>query len=969
MHGTAAFRIQDCPRSTDSRPSPAMRAWRTLASMSSPRLRQLVLGSLLTALACGGDKKESTDQPGDVAQARPSVPAPAKSTIDLIAQLGDGGAVIVVLHDEGRKGLHALVQSALNGGAGPLADVLQPDDAAAGLWSLGRLIDVELPAAKFVGRDRTRPIVVSALEPMRHGPPGVAFAAMADNDQLLPLRFMALMPATDTGALVDSVIASLGPDVRPAPNLVADHDGARGAEIIGRFGGRIHVAALPEGDRVRVVLLHSGIGLADPELASLLDVNPVQPPDTPAMRLAAANGYPLTALVRPWQLRALSTWFGLREVERAVETVAMEQRTMARAKGWSIVSASELWMPDDLAEFDDWAFGLRREGEDGVAVSAVASLTERGQKIWRSGTGGTAAPFALKREVLADAWTAADAPTMIGAADKHALPMPLNVDALRSWQSCGWYCPMFVALRSPAAAGNTMSGLGVPSLGQVPIVHAALVDDVPGGPTWAIAVEGIDIDPALASALAGPLGPGVKVSRTRRNGHDVALFGNGVDPETVFSMDAAERTSTAVASADVRAGSLGLQETHARIWRDGQALTGELVTSGPAPGAPHYGELSWSSPMGAGARSDATDCLRDVVRIVHTDLGNAAAVSRDRQSEVLAEVATSIAQGVACATADPDVAPYGNRIGDTLTTLAATGMLEQLDFGGARRILGARCRAAGRKGTACEALAATGKISVAVPNGTSGRCHNLDEYGLELPVVVGDGEIVVAGRKVEASGPAIVAAIVAALPNEKRYEKRAPSLALIVDPDTPFKDLAPVLDAAAAFRGRFTVVFQERGARYLIASRTLRRTSVASVDWKVPEGYRPLPWEEEPPPEEPPEATPVEEGKMGKPSSKKKSGLYAMKGPEDAIPQMARSLKDAVVVHVRLTDSELTATFPGGPAEPIGLSELGTRLASSEHLDFGEHYEARVTIADDVPWSSVVAYATAVQCAGLTIAD
>jgi TonB family protein len=32
-----------------------------------------------------------------------------------------------------------------------------------------------------------------------------------------------------------------------------------------------------------------------------------------------------------------------------------------------------------------------------------------------------------------------------------------------------------------------------------------------------------------------------------------------------------------------------------------------------------------------------------------------------------------------------------------------------------------------------------------------------------------------------------------------------------------------------------------------------------------------------------------EEGKMGKPTSKQKSGLYAMKGPKDAIPQMARN--------------------------------------------------------------------------------
>jgi hypothetical protein len=32
-----------------------------------------------------------------------------------------------------------------------------------------------------------------------------------------------------------------------------------------------------------------------------------------------------------------------------------------------------------------------------------------------------------------------------------------------------------------------------------------------------------------------------------------------------------------------------------------------------------------------------------------------------------------------------------------------------------------------------------------------------------------------------------------------------------------------------------------------------------------------------------------EEGRMGKPSAKSKSGLYAMKGPSDSVPQMARS--------------------------------------------------------------------------------
>ena len=57
--------------------------------------------------------------------------------------------------------------------------------------------------------------------------------------------------------------------------------------------------------------------------------------------------------------------------------------------------------------------------------------------------------------------------------------------------------------------------------------------------------------------------------------------------------------------------------------------------------------------------------------------------------------------------------------------------------------------------------------------------------------------------------------------------------------------------------------------------------------------------EEEPPPEDQDDSDDEaggtgqrhkgEEGKMGKPTSKSKSGLYAMKGPKDAIPQMARN--------------------------------------------------------------------------------
>ena len=71
-------------------------------------------------------------------------------------------------------------------------------------------------------------------------------------------------------------------------------------------------------------------------------------------------------------------------------------------------------------------------------------------------------------------------------------------------------------------------------------------------------------------------------------------------------------------------------------------------------------------------------------------------------------------------------------------------------------------------------------------------------------------------------------------------------------------------------------------------------------DLNIPDTVdEPLPEEEPPPEEEVADSDDKaggdgqrhkgEEGKMGKPTSKSKSGLYAMKGPKDAIPQMARN--------------------------------------------------------------------------------
>ncbi len=67
-----------------------------------------------------------------------------------------------------------------------------------------------------------------------------------------------------------------------------------------------------------------------------------------------------------------------------------------------------------------------------------------------------------------------------------------------------------------------------------------------------------------------------------------------------------------------------------------------------------------------------------------------------------------------------------------------------------------------------------------------------------------------------------------------------------------------------------------------------------------------------------------EEGKMGKPTSKQKSGLYAMKGPKDAIPQMARNFdpdmqaRQAGILGMMASESGHFLASPYGGAFAVG---------------------------------------------------
>jgi len=95
-----------------------------------------------------------------------------------------------------------------------------------------------------------------------------------------------------------------------------------------------------------------------------------------------------------------------------------------------------------------------------------------------------------------------------------------------------------------------------------------------------------------------------------------------------------------------------------------------------------------------------------------------------------------------------------------------------------------------------------------------------------------------------------------------------------------------------------------------------------------------------------------EEGKMGKPTSKNKSGLYAMKGPKDAIPQMAGDAWG------NLTGTEIGEAYGVGG---LGLVGTGRGGGGTGEGTFGSHYGGAYAVGNDDAdvWGGLAGHANA----------
>lgn len=901
--------------------------------------RVRVLGLLLAGACQRGDAGVAEPPSSTTDGIAAALPAANTTTARLMRAVGAGAPVVLAMRDAGWPDVQARVLD----GLGPMAKELGVDkasDAVAAISLLGRAIGVETLPSQLEGRDGSLPVVFAGYEAPFSGAPGTTIARLATADaRQFPLRHQLVVPAADRDVLLASIRAWLTPLGEPAPALVSGHDGAVGVQVAGSWPELRFVAAIPEQSHVRIVVLDHVRAMTAADVSPWLDAAASTWTDTPASRLATDETFTAAMHLRPWNLRATWAWMGMSELHQALDSISADQVATGRARGTSIAGTVELLTPDDHAEFDDWAVAIRGDDKD-LRLAAVASLTPLGRTIWSAGAKASVTPLAVKGNPAATLVAAVDLLAMIGRAEPHDLH-DVSLGKLAEWsRDCGIGCPAFAALRWPMSLAATWSASEVTEAlkgvrGAQLVFAEGNLGKLLG---WAAAVHTTGSESGFG-ALAQQARLSVETAKAGDN--EVVLIAPGsADPRTVFDPSGAEAASDALVSASLTTTTNGTEVSmRAGLHLAGTALAAELVVG---PGAlefkPDYSAAQWPSPMRSAPASKGAACLLEATKVAREGLVAVVTVAFDRRPKMLAETAANLAEPIRCAAAEPSVAVAANALADSVAIMLADSLVDQNAYRQAASILEQRCRAGADKASrVCKRQKALAEIRMPqMVKRTMKRC-SADSWDTGVATLVGKTKTVIGGTSVSTDASAIAAALVHRLGMEDRHRKEPERIALMVADTTPFSDVRPVLDAAAALGAEVVPMVDTGSGHKPLAVLELNWPSKTSVDWKVAKGFVPSPSfvEEEPPLSV--RATPLEgeEGRMGHPSS----------GP-------SRS----VTVAITLKPGSMTGLLPDGRSltlrQPSEI-EMLVEEAGGRGL-FRRPVKTTLSVSPDVPWSEVV---------------
>jgi hypothetical protein len=750
----------------------------------------------LLGLSVAGCRKPEPRPADDIQQAGGElVPAAPADLQQMLAALGDRGVCVLVLRDaQWRASVGALLERL--GQLDHKGSSIEQSwgSPVASLRWLAEQMELPVRAGELQGRDDSRPIVVSLFEAPIDGAMTTATALQPLRvDAHMGMREQLLIPATDAAALIGS-LAELLAELEAWPELVAGRPQAQAWKLAGGF-----VAALPEGDAVRVLVSHGGSGL-DPtaDLArwqTQLDSVAVTPADTPALRHLGDGDAGLAMLLRPWRVRGAVSWEGLHYGRLALSDAPLDQREHAIARATELVLGGELMMPDEGAELDEWALTVTRS-DGSPRVRAVASATELGKSVLAAARVDASAPLEITSGKLSiESWLALDRGMSAATGSPTAALGQLSAtETIDMWRNCGAGCTIHAALRMPFGAAK--SGVG----GLLRAELAKLLDE----------------ELALKAAVF------VRIA--------------AVEPALTIDLVVGERSE--------------------------------------ATFNPSFPGVTWTFPRRPAEASPGDACIARAGLGVRRALAGWVTAEPDQRADMLIAGLTAIEDDLRCASEHPPTAAAAAGLRRMLLEAAIEAELATLAFDRAQALLERGCadHADPQLCARMDRFASAPKPTLASSADVEACVAAIDSYDewpqgvvRGLPLYVTAEGLALGDRTLTPDKQAIAQAIV-----ERSTGELGP-LALVVDRDAELRTLLPVFEAFGALElSGFALATRDEQGRIYNVPVYFRGTKTFEIDRPEstpgPEDEPPL--EDEPPP---------------------KSGLYAMKGPKDAVPQMERS--------------------------------------------------------------------------------
>lgn len=399
----------------------------------------------------------------------------------------------------------------------------------------------------------------------------------------------------------------------------------------------------------------------------------------------------------------------------------------------------------------------------------------------------------------------------------------------------------------------------------------------------------------------------------------------------------------------------------------------------------------------AGPASGPTEVDEACVRNVAAELMRADALFSEPAEKVQAELPKAVRrafEAAGCDGASPEFQADARMLARWFADASIGWSLAYGEMARARAVANAACEA---DESSCEAKARFDRVPVVTHLSlTAPACDSDYDFmpGGGTPLTVSKAGVFLGDREVDATPRAIADALAdyRLRPTDMESRTDVDGIGLLVEAGMTLGDMRAVLEGFAGVGARTVrAAFRnEKSSSYGgPATDAIWIPFALDVDFSVEPRGRETVYDFEEPPPEPDEEPPPEwiggddeegeEGKMGKPSSKSKSGLYAMRGPDDERRADDEADEGALTLALdrdRVTVSGAKHADTGKPLAIEGrVSKLDELFGELDEVELGKiphpHYgfstygtrwnerELRITVSDKTPWESLVRLAAA----------